>query len=53
MLPSYFKVAALNQSLVRTVVTTADDVVEMDDFTAVEGDDSAKIQVRKSCFVML
>jgi LPS O-antigen subunit length determinant protein (WzzB/FepE family) len=39
------KVAALNQSLVRTVVTTDDDVAEMDTFPTMEGDDATKMQV--------
>ena len=40
------QVAALNQSLVRTVVTTDDDVAEMDTFPAVEGEDASKMLVR-------
>jgi len=41
------RVAALNQSLVRTVVTTDDDVAEMDTFPALEGEDASKMQETK------
>ena len=43
------QVAALNQSLVRTVVTTEDDVAEMDTFPALEGEDASKMQVMQHC----
>ena len=43
------QVAALNQSLVRTVVTTDDDAAEMDTFPALEGEDASKMQVMQHC----
>jgi hypothetical protein len=51
-------VAALNQSLVRTVIATEDDSAEIDTFPSMDGDDDAKIQVlqsgsKKGCYVKM